>query len=275
MKPRARRIHILTTTKQTKMSQDSQNLNGFDENIVLSNDSHTGLSDKIEDMCFGTDDVVSVKSEKSARSVKSARSGGSVKSARSVKSERSGGSAGTSDDSDICVKGSVGANGRKPRAAAISANQKLGVKRKFSSSSESSSSSYKPSNLQVRHVPGSATKKKKNDVPASAASAASAAGATSVTRITHVVQTSKNGRVVIEGLCVTKKTGQVFYPQDSIYIFKENDENINDIKNIINENKKKWIENGHSAVCFSQTFNGSLPTVIGGFTRGFAKSIFK
>ena len=262
------------------MSQDSQNLAGFDENIILSHDSHTdshtGLSDKIEEMHFDADDTVSVKSEKSAKSVKSEKSAKSVKSeksaksVRSVKSEKSDSE--SSDDSVVCV------NGRKPRAAAISAKQKMeekmggkmGGKRKFSSSSESSSSSYKPSNLQVKHTPGSATKKKKNDVSSSAS-----ASSGSVARITHVVQTSKNGRVIIEGLCVTKKTGQVFYPQDSIYIFKENDENIDDIKKLIDDNKKKWIENGHSAVCFSQTFNGSLPTVIGGFTRGFAKSIFK
>lgn len=261
------------------MSQDSQNLAGFDENIILSHDSHTdshtGLSDKIEEMRFDADDTVSVKSEKSARSVKSVKSEKSVrsvkseksvKSVKSVKSEKSDSE--TSDDSVVCV------NGRKPRAAAISAKQKIGGKmggkRKFSSSSESSSSSYKPSNLQVKHTPGSATKKKKSDIPSSASAASG-----SVARITHVVQTSKNGRVIIEGLCVTKKTGQVFYPQDSIYIFKENDENIDDIKKLIDDNKQKWIENGHSAVCFSQTFNGSLPTVIGGFTRGFAKSIFK
>jgi hypothetical protein len=153
------------------------------------------------------------------------------------------------------------------------ATKKLSGKRKLSSSSDGSSgSSYNPSDTKTTTL-GSASKKKKtasatvSDIPVSQAAMG--------TRIAHVVQTAKNGRVIIEGLCVTKKTGQVFYPQDSMYVFRENDENVDNIKDAISESKDKWIQNGHSAVLFSQTFNGALPTVIGGFTRGFTKSIFK
>ena len=265
------------------MSQGSHDLSGFDENIVLTNDSQTGLSDKVAEMGLDTDagdageadDSESVKSVRSVRSVRSARSTMSVKSARSVKSVKSDASSG----SQIVVKTEKETN--RPvdasRQRRTVASQKLSGKRKLSSSSESddsSGSSYDPSD--TKKTPGGASKKKRivsatsrasRDIPISQAAMG--------TRITHVVQTAKNGRVIIEGLCVTKKTGQVFYPQDSIYVFRENDENVDNIKDAISESKNKWIQNGHSAVLFSQTFNGSLPTVIGGFTRGFTKSIFK
>jgi translation elongation factor P/translation initiation factor 5A len=127
---------------------------------------------------------------------------------------------------------------------------KMGNKRKLSSSSESSSGSS--------YTHGGATKKAKN-----------------TTATQRFVSTSKHGRVVIEGLCVTKKTGQVFYPQDSIFVFRENDDDIDNIKSVISNNEKKWIECGHAVSLFSQTFDGTLPTVVGGFTRGFTRSIFK
>jgi hypothetical protein len=268
------------------MSQGSHDLSGFDENIVLTNDSQTGLSDKVAEMGLDTDagdagEADDSESVKSVRSVRSVRSTMSVKSARSVKSVKSVKSD-ASSGSPIVVKTEKETN--RPvdasRQRRTVASQKLSGKRKLSSSSESdgsSGSSYDPSD--TKKTPGGASKKKRivsatsrvsresRDIPISQAAMG--------TRITHVVQTAKNGRVIIEGLCVTKKTGQVFYPQDSIYVFRENDENVDNIKDAISESKNKWIQNGHSAVLFSQTFNGSLPTVIGGFTRGFTKSIFK
>lgn len=257
------------------MSQSSHDLSGFEENIILSNDSQTGLSEKVADMGIDgeTDDAISIKSDKSGRSVRSARSGRSVGSAADA-----AGSSKKATGSAVVVKkekdsSDASRSVRQPRAAAVSANKKMGGKRKFLYSSDSDdSSSYNPTE-DSKPTPGSATKKKKNE--SSSEPSALSAPSTPITRITHVVQTAKNGRVVIEGLLVTKKTGQVFYPQDSIFVFRENDESIDAIKELLSENKKKWIENGHSALSFSHTFNGALPTVVGGFTRGFAKSIFK
>lgn len=276
---------------ESTMSQESHDLSGFDENIILTNDSNTGLSDKVADMDINTeaDDAISVRSARSARSVRSTKSDKSARSARSARSTRSVRSA-RSDSSSGCVvvvkkedestsktleTNSARSSTRQPRAAAVSANKKLGGKRKLSTSSESSSSSsYNPRGTSgdTKSTPGSATKKKKND---SSVAGASGSPVSQVPVIAHVVQTAKTGRVIIEGLCVTKNTGQVVYPQDSIYMFHDNHVNVGDIKDIIAENKKKWIENGHAAVVFSHTFNGALPTVIGGFSRGFAKSIYK
>lgn len=234
------------------MSQDSHDLSGFDEKvIVLSSDSHTGLSEKVADMGIDTE-------EDNSQSVLSEKSAVSSNSVCIVKVKKEDTSGQEFEDSSSSI-------GRKPRRAAVSAMKNIsGNKRRISSSSEcSSASSYSP--RRKDKPSGGATKKKKVENSSTGSN----------TRTVHVVQTAKNGRVIIEGLCVTKKTGQVFYPQDSIFVFRENDDDINNIKSLIDENKQKWIDHGHSASVFSCKFNGSLPTVIGGFTRGFAKSIFK
>jgi len=86
---------------------------------------------------------------------------------------------------------------------------------------------------------------------------------------------SNFGRVFIEGLVVTKKTGQTFYPQDTVFLFNEDDDGVDAVRDIITDNLKKWNDMGCTAVAFSNTFEGVLPTVIGGFTRGFKKSHVK
>jgi len=136
----------------------------------------------------------------------------------------------------------------KTRKAAMIAKEKMAGKRKYSSSSSSSSGS----SYQV-------DKKSKKDTPSSS----------------KVATLTTNGDVIMYGLLVTKKTGQVFYPQDSLFVLHEENDEYTAMKKHVAENKTKWESLGHRVEVVLHTFQGIIPTVIGGFTRGFMKSSYK
>lgn len=141
-------------------------------------------------------------------------------------------------------------SGKKKRDAAVVANERIVSKRKCCSSSSSSVHSLPSSISSYRETKRRKTTKQSGPI-------------------------FSKGDIMIYGLVVKKKTGQVFYPQDSMFVVSDTNDELDNIKEQVDENKKKWEKNGHVADIFSHTFEGIIPNVVGGFTRGFMKSSFK